>query len=680
MVLLKEQQRGGTVARLPIPGSDADAWGSILNNFLSVEHNSDGTHEIPGVSAEAISQKVSQGTLVFNVKDYGAKGDAKRLRGVSASSGGTTVTASDASFTSADIGKKLVVYSEDGAGSIRSISAVNSATQVTLNGSVGITVSGNAGYLVYGSDDTSAIASALNAAKPGGIDVTVGPNMPMGVGFARVLLAADSNDGGYLITGQLSVPSGVVLDSPAMVFNALADRYDPAIVLKPYAFCETVSLECLFGAGIQAGEDGAEQAHIRMGNLRFWHVGVETEGGGAQRSQDALTLLGYHFEIESIFCKGGVRTVYHNPGSDAIVNYAYAIGSKTGVKISGGNQIAYSKLFLDTCGPDGGGTNGVEIDDFASNISMDIQAFQVTGTAHELDYVVALGFNSTNVNKDIRLSIQANNTGGAILHMARTQEAAISIIGSNAQFPSGANLPITTAVVYGAGNTGINAVSAMLETSITPSSGTQQGTFMYHRLDATTFANAVTVQGEITATNTPSTDIYNGNAIQNGEELLPRLSVSGAQALNASGSLHLTYFTARKTEAINTVQMVTDATAASGVTLARMGIYSIDGGGNLTLVASTPNDTGLFGSSYSAVSKGLSASFNKVKGTRYAFGVLVVGSGMPDVSAILSPAAIDSSIAPRLNGLVAGQANLPASIAAGSIDGDYRIFQATMTP
>lgn len=29
--------------RLPIPGSDDNAWGAILNEFLSVEHNSDGT-------------------------------------------------------------------------------------------------------------------------------------------------------------------------------------------------------------------------------------------------------------------------------------------------------------------------------------------------------------------------------------------------------------------------------------------------------------------------------------------------------------------------------------------------------------------------------------------------------------------------------------------------------------
>lgn len=31
------------MSRLPIPGSDNDVWGNILNDFLSIEHNADGT-------------------------------------------------------------------------------------------------------------------------------------------------------------------------------------------------------------------------------------------------------------------------------------------------------------------------------------------------------------------------------------------------------------------------------------------------------------------------------------------------------------------------------------------------------------------------------------------------------------------------------------------------------------
>jgi hypothetical protein len=31
------------MSRLPIPGSDDDVWGTILNDYLEVSHNADGT-------------------------------------------------------------------------------------------------------------------------------------------------------------------------------------------------------------------------------------------------------------------------------------------------------------------------------------------------------------------------------------------------------------------------------------------------------------------------------------------------------------------------------------------------------------------------------------------------------------------------------------------------------------
>lgn len=38
------------MARLPIPGGDDGTWGDILNNFLSIEHNSDGTQKTLGIA------------------------------------------------------------------------------------------------------------------------------------------------------------------------------------------------------------------------------------------------------------------------------------------------------------------------------------------------------------------------------------------------------------------------------------------------------------------------------------------------------------------------------------------------------------------------------------------------------------------------------------------------------
>jgi hypothetical protein len=95
---LSHQERN-TMARLPIPGADSNAWGQLLNDFLAVQHNTDGSlksgvvisdtiadgtimnshinasaaiaqSKISGL-ATALSSKVSKGDIVIRVADYG---------------------------------------------------------------------------------------------------------------------------------------------------------------------------------------------------------------------------------------------------------------------------------------------------------------------------------------------------------------------------------------------------------------------------------------------------------------------------------------------------------------------------------------------------------------------------------------------------------------------------------
>jgi hypothetical protein len=83
------------MARLPTPGKDAESWGDLLNAFLRVEHNEDGTlrpggslasryskptmgiplSDLDSAVSTKINQAVRQGDLTINVKDYGATGD-----------------------------------------------------------------------------------------------------------------------------------------------------------------------------------------------------------------------------------------------------------------------------------------------------------------------------------------------------------------------------------------------------------------------------------------------------------------------------------------------------------------------------------------------------------------------------------------------------------------------------
>lgn len=50
------------VARLPIPGQDDGTWGDILNEFLTTEHNADGTLK----KASAITSAQTDATNALN--------------------------------------------------------------------------------------------------------------------------------------------------------------------------------------------------------------------------------------------------------------------------------------------------------------------------------------------------------------------------------------------------------------------------------------------------------------------------------------------------------------------------------------------------------------------------------------------------------------------------------------
>lgn len=64
------------MTRLPLPGQDDGTWGNILNDFLSVAHNSDGTLQDVGVLAsKAVDTAVVHNTgaeTVAGVKTFSA--------------------------------------------------------------------------------------------------------------------------------------------------------------------------------------------------------------------------------------------------------------------------------------------------------------------------------------------------------------------------------------------------------------------------------------------------------------------------------------------------------------------------------------------------------------------------------------------------------------------------------
>lgn len=178
---------------------------------------------------------------------------------------------------------------------------------------------------------------------------------------------------------------------------------------------------------------------------------------------------------------------------------------------------------------------------------------------------------------------------------------------------------------------------------------------------------------------------YGSYALTTGEAMFPRvLGVTAGGALT-SGTVYLVYFTPNKTESINNIKVNCVSAAAATPTLCRMGIYSEDGSGNLTQLVITASTATMF-SSAGFLTVGLTSTWSKTAGVRYACGLIVVSSfAMPTFYglAAANAAAVGTmwGTSPRIFGVMAGQTDLPASIAVGSIiNAAPRPFYAEFTP
>lgn len=173
------------------------------------------------------------------------------------------------------------------------------------------------------------------------------------------------------------------------------------------------------------------------------------------------------------------------------------------------------------------------------------------------------------------------------------------------------------------------------------------------------------------------------SVLSSGEATMPRGEVQSNVTLT-SGTVRLSYFTATKTETVNNIKGYTASTAAGATpTLCRLGLYSVDSSGNLTLVASCANDTTLFAATTTAYTKALSTPYLKVAGQRYAIGAIVVtGAAAPTTPASFfsGPGSEMTTTGPTEAAAFAGQSDLPASIPVGSLGTSSQKLYAVVTP
>lgn len=156
------------------------------------------------------------------------------------------------------------------------------------------------------------------------------------------------------------------------------------------------------------------------------------------------------------------------------------------------------------------------------------------------------------------------------------------------------------------------------------------------------------------------------NRVTTGVATFGRELIHAAPTL-VSQRLILSYFTAGRVLNVSQFRTVTGSFTPGGAapTLCKMGLYQVNSDNSLTLLCSTANDTTLWAAAGTTYTRGVgSGSHTTIRGQRYAFAVLIDGTGTMPALIGQSPDGNVAITVPRLAGRVTGQTDLPASIAS----------------
>jgi hypothetical protein len=154
---------------------------------------------------------------------------------------------------------------------------------------------------------------------------------------------------------------------------------------------------------------------------------------------------------------------------------------------------------------------------------------------------------------------------------------------------------------------------------------------------------------------------------------MPRVLAAAGVTASAGQGL-LAFFTPTQTLTVSSITMAVGTGAvASGLTLARMGLYTYPTeGGTATLVARTASDTSLFAANNTAYTRSLDtaggypSTYTLTSGTRYAVAYICVGTTQPQLVGRAVTAGA-SGLSPRLScSTSTGLSDLPTTFTPGT--------------
>lgn len=164
-----------------------------------------------------------------------------------------------------------------------------------------------------------------------------------------------------------------------------------------------------------------------------------------------------------------------------------------------------------------------------------------------------------------------------------------------------------------------------------------------------------------------------------GQETFSRHFADSNTVAAASGTVKLVYFTAEEAMTVASLKVVTGGTAATIPTLAKLGLYSVAGNGDLTRIGITANDTALLTAANTEYTAALLASVAVTQGQRLAHAMIVTATGQPTMAGMVRALAL-TGIGTRMYGQVSGQTDLPASISAGSVTNSNTMHYGLILP
>lgn len=439
----------------------------------------------------ALTTSTSGNVTEIDVTNYGAVADAVTVSDIVCTNNSPNVSSASANFTtSAKAGQKIKIY--DVANNVYvflgSISQVVNNTTLLLSGNASAsTVSGNA-IAYWGTDNATAINSALTAAAATIQQNYTGVNTPSGTGYATVKFPVVSGIGsGYLFASTLVTTRNVLWSGPAMLFSAVGNGASDrtwAITCTGGIQIDRIIMEVGGGMGIQNGTIG-QQSSSFITQLQIWNAGTNFNGGLAPASQIALELNGNDYTITKYWSKGGNIAIWMNQVSDMRMSLPEIIGAASAIVAAGCENCQINKFTFDTCSFAGFTIDGCH------NFFADGNTFSVNNTG--LTYAIALGLNDhTNINKNIRIGLNAQRCGGILAYIDYTQDSTFDLLGSNSSNYSGGGVPITYMVQYGTHNVGMLRTDAVRDNvtaghTINNYTGTSFGTYADYYNNSGTF-------------------------------------------------------------------------------------------------------------------------------------------------------------------------------------------------